>query len=405
MSHIRHLDPSEAYHACVDWSGSYSVAYSGNIDTGIFLKAFDVLATTVPLLRARLGRDARGFYFAATADQRAETVVVAGDEAAYLEQMGRPLDSAQGLCRLVLVTGEQGGHVILMLHHTIVDGRAGLALLDRLWRDYTALCQGETLQAEEPSGPPASAERLLGARGAEPSADLMRRRDTFSAVLATAPQPPKLPLVPDRIRLDRAATAELVGALRAEGLSVHAYVSGVATVALRAELGGDPGPREMVCGCPVDLRSRVSPPVPLEGSTNFVSGVEARVLVAADADPKQVGSEVKARLDLAIASGEAEAAILDPDRFAVEEQVPVDLVVTNLGPIPEFTAPEGVRVTDFRGFTTTTMPALLLFVVTSYGGRLSMEFTSPAGHLDAAQRARLVERTSALLHAVPAARG
>ncbi|SEQ48347.1 Condensation domain-containing protein [Streptomyces sp. yr375] len=401
----RHLDPSEAYHAFVDWSGSYSIEVAGSIDSDLLVGAFEALCDAVPLLSGSLGRDEHGFFFRIPPGRRPEIRVRDTDgtaqhqEAVYLEEMGSPLDSTRELCRLVLVRGDRRGHLILVLHHSMIDGRGGVTLLEKLCRNYTALSRGEQPPyATPPAVPQASAETLLkergAARGAEPAVD----RAALRAALAAAPSPAHLTVVPERVRLDQRHTAGLIESLRAEGFSVHGFVAGVATVALRE---GRPqgGALDMVCGCPVDLRNRVEPPVTVEESTNFVSGVEASVAVPRHADPMEIGRVVKERLDKAIDSGEAEHAILQAGQFTAATPVSVDLVVTNLGPIPPFTTPDGLRVTDFRGYTTTTMPGLLLFVVTSYDGRLSVELTSPHDLLSGPEREALKRRAAELLSA------
>ncbi|MYR44696.1 hypothetical protein [Streptomyces sp. SID5910] len=405
MSRLRYLDPSEAYHAFVDWSGSYSLAIDGAVDTDLLIRAFEALCDAVPLLAGSLGRDEKGYFFRLPPGQRPEiTVREVPDadeerESAYLAEMARPLDSGRGLCRLVLVRGPHTAHVILVLHHSMIDGRGGVTLLEKLCRNYTALAEHRTPPYAAPAAPAQlSAETLLKTRGRAGADGPAVDRAALRAALAAAPSPPPLRVVPQRLRLDARETSALRASLRTDGCSVHAFVAGAATVAVR-EGRPEPGTADLVCGCPVDLRSRTEPPVTVEESTNFVSGVETSVPVPRGADPTEVGRVVKERLDKAIDSGEAERAILQAGQFAAAEPVSVDLVVTNLGPLPEFTSPAGLRVTDFRGYTTTTMHGLLLFVVTSYGDRLSIEITSPEGLLSAEERTALADRTAELLRA------
>ncbi|MEU2713944.1 hypothetical protein [Streptomyces sp. NPDC007205] len=405
MSRLRYLDPSEAYHAFVDWSGSYSIAAVGALDPDRLIQAFTALCHAVPLLTGNLGRDEHGYFFGIPPGRLPDITLRETDgtpedeEAVYLAEMARPLDSTQELCRLVVVRSEHSARIILVLHHSMIDGRGGVTLLEKLCRNYTALTEGRTPPYATPAAPAQlSAETLLRDRHTAGVLESAVDRDALRAALAAAPSPEPLRVVPQRLRLDTEDTALLRDALRADSFSVHGFVAGAATVAVR---DGRPGTEalDLVCGCPVDLRNRTEPPVTVEESTNFVSGVETAVPVPRGADPTEVGRVIKERLDKAIDDGEAEHAILQAGQFAAAEPVSVDLVVTNLGPIPEFTAPRGLRVTDFRGYTTTTMHGLLLFVVTSYGGRLSIEITSPEGLLSTAERTALAERTAELLRA------
>lgn len=403
MPRLRYLDPSEAYHAFVDWSGSYSIAVDGAVDPDLLIQAFEALCDAVPLLKGNLGREENGFFFRIPSGRRPEVTLrepdgtEAGEGAVYLAEMARPLDSTQELCRLVLVRAEHSARIILVLHHSMIDGRGGVTLLEKLCRNYTALSGGRTPPYAAPEVPAQlSAETLLKARETAGVVEIAVDRGALRAALAGTPSPDGVRVMSQRLRLEEEETALLRDALRADGFSVHGFVAGAATVAVRAGRPGT-GPLDLVCGCPVDLRNRIEPPVTVEESTNFVSGVETTVAVPRNADPAEVGRVIKERLDKAVDDGEAERAILQAGQFAAAEPVSVDLVVTNLGPIPEFTAPEGLRITDFRGYTTTTMPGLLLFVVTSYGGRLSVEITSPEGLLSDTERAALTQRTAELL--------
>ncbi|MFI5974658.1 hypothetical protein [Streptomyces sp. NPDC051452] len=405
MSRLRYLDPSEAYHAFVDWSGSYSITVAGTLDPDRLIQAFRALCDAVPLLTGNLGRDEKGYFFSIPPGRLPSAVLRETDgtpeaeEDVYLAEMARPLDSTRELCRLVIVRAEHSARVILVLHHSMIDGRGGVTLLAKLCRNYTALTEGRTQPYTAPEVPSQrSAEALLRERDRAVVTESAVDRDALCAALAAAPSPEPHTVVPQRLRLDAEDTELLRASLRADSFSVHGFVAGAATVAVRE---GRPGTDalDLVCGCPVDLRARSEPPVTVEESTNFVSGVETVVSVPRGADPTAVGKAIKERLDKAVDDGEAERAILEAGQFAAAEPVSVDLVVTNLGPLPEFTAPRGLRITDFRGYTTTTMHGLLLFVVTSYGGRLSIEITSPEGLLSAAERTALAERTAELLRA------
>jgi hypothetical protein len=392
VSDHRQLDPSEIYHAAVDWSGAYSVTCQGPVDAMLLDRAFAALHARVPLLRGRLERNERGFRFRVASERVPETTVRSGGYEAYLAEMGRPLDSSRELSRLALVRGRDTSYVILSLHHAIADGRAGIALFERVWRNYTALIEGRPLPAGPVEPLPASAETLLVARGwvrDEPSEPIGPAADL-------AVPPPEV-VVPDRVSLDEAETARLFAYCKAEGLSVHGYVCGAALVACRDELRVGDGPLAMMCGCPVDLRYRVTPPVAADEATVFVSGVEFPVVVARGADPVGIGRAAKRTLDTAIASGEAERALfgLRPET-AAENRLP-DLVVTNVGPVTPFTTPDGLRITDFRGYTSTTIPGLLMFIVTSYGGRLSVDVSTPAGLLTEDQRAGVTARVAEIL--------
>src|SRR5204862_3489613 len=80
-------------------------------------------------------------------------------DASNVDEMRRGLDASRAVARLVLIPGGTGGEsrVVMALHHAVADACAGLAVLERLWRAYTALVTGA---APVPAGTMTGAEVL-----------------------------------------------------------------------------------------------------------------------------------------------------------------------------------------------------------------------------------------------------
>jgi len=432
MTGGRRLDPSEAFHASIDWAGNYSAVCEGTVDAEALGRAFTVLSAAAPLLRGRLIRDDEGFRFEVAERPRAEFTVRGGGEAAYREEMVRRLDSSRSLARLTLVTEEgsrhHGGgsrdreensrhhgegarhHVILTVHHAIADAGVGIALFARLWEIYTATVTAAPVTAAPIPGAatalPTSAERLLIARGAGRADGYGPGWDddagAVSRALSAAAGAFELPASEvARTRLDRDTTRRLTESVSGLGLSLHGFLCGAVLVACRDELREESGPTRLVCGSPVDLRAWLSPPVGPFEATNFVAGIEFPVTVPESADPLVVAQDATEGLDAAIAAIVPERVLLDSRRFSGSAVEVVDYAVSNIGRIPGLATPEGLAVTDFRGYTSTTVPGMPLFLVSVYDGRLSVELISAAGLLTADRRTRVVERLGDILRSVP----
>ncbi|MEU0840419.1 hypothetical protein ABZ370_13235 [Streptomyces sp. NPDC005962] len=409
MTGERRLDPSEAFHASIDWAGNYSAVCEGTVDAEALGRAFTVLSAAAPLLRGRLIRDDEGFRFEVDERPRAEFTVRGGGEAAYREEMIRRLDSSRSLARLTLVRGPGGEgsrhHVILTLHHAIADAGVGIALFARLWEIYTATVTAAPIPGAA-TALPTSAERLLIARGAGRADGYGPGWDddagAVSRALSAAAGAFELPASEvARTRLDRDTTRRLTESVSGFGLSLHGFLCGAVLVACRDELREESGPTRLVCGSPVDLRAWLSPPVGPFEATNFVAGIEFPVTVPESADPLVVARDATEGLDAAIAAIVPERVLLDSGRFSGSAVEVVDYAVSNIGRIPGLATPEGLTVTDFRGYTSTTVPGMPLFLVSVYDGRLSVELISAAGLLTADRRTRVVERLGDILRSVP----
>ncbi|MFI0778853.1 hypothetical protein [Streptomyces sp. NPDC021212] len=412
MTGRRHLDPSEAFHASIDWAGNYSALCEGTVDGEALGRAFAALSDAAPLLRGRLIRDKGGFHFEVAGHPRAEFTVRGGGEAAYREEMVRRLDSSRSLARLTLITdgaarhGEvPRHHVILTLHHAIADAGVGIALFARLWEIYTATVTG-TPVPRPAAALPISAERLLIARGAGRADGYGPGWDDDAAAVSRALSAAAGAFVLPasevaRARFDRDTTRRLIESVSGLGLSLHGFLCGAVLVACRDELREESGPARLVCGSPVDLRAWLSPPVGPFEATNFVAGIEFAVTVPESADPLTVAHDATGGLDAAIAAIVPERVLLDSRRFSGSAVEVVDYAVSNIGRIPDLATPEGLAITDFRGYTSTTVPGMPLFLVSVYDERLSVELISAAGLLTAEQRTRVIDRLGDVLRSAP----
>jgi hypothetical protein len=183
-----------------------------------------------------------------------------------------------------------------------------------------------------------------------------------------------------RLLLDADRTERLRKSARAAGVSVHGLIGSALLTIVRRRLGGD-GPRVLGCLSPVDLRSRLDPPVPASTMVAAVTTHLHAVEVDADTDPLALARELGTHLRDAIERGDhfQDMRIMTevPKHPALQMGT---VIVTNMGSVPGPRLPEGTELTDVR-----LVPAReqyfpqagrspLMACVVSFDGRLAIEF-------------------------------
>jgi hypothetical protein len=132
----------------------------------------------------------------------------------------------------------------------------------------------------------------------------------------------------------------------------------------------------MTCGHGVDLRTRLTPELPLSTALNCITGLQTTLAVGHDDRPETVGRKVADQVADALARR-------DPERFllaALEAgargiAVPVPVVsygISNVGRIPAHPVPHGMELLRFGG--TANAPGMPPKIgVASFGGRLLVQ--------------------------------
>ncbi|MGW8063945.1 phthiocerol/phthiodiolone dimycocerosyl transferase family protein [Streptomyces ziwulingensis] len=378
-----------------------SCTLRGPVDVPALSAAFDALTEANPALRSRIEQDGAGHVLRLLdEDERPRLATRAGDEEeAYAAELNRPLPVGGPLSRAVLVSASDGeSHLfVLVVDHTVTDGHSSIALHNALWDRYRALVDAEPAGPAAPSGRPLWPEpvsRLL------PPADEADTAKYLDGRLEEARRHP-VELVPydvrrpsstgheagpdghievSRLTLDPVLTGRLRRTARGSGVSVHALIAATLLATARRRLGGD-GPRTLGCLSPVDLRSRLSPPLPA-GATVPAVTTHLQTLEVSDAsEPLDLARAVHARLGDFLDRG---------DHFhemRITPEIPrnpalqlATVIATNMGVVPGPRLPRGLRAVDVR-----LVPARehyfpqagrspLMACVVSFEGRLSVEF-------------------------------
>ncbi|MCX2926276.1 phthiocerol/phthiodiolone dimycocerosyl transferase family protein [Streptomyces sp. NEAU-W12] len=388
-----------------------SCALRGRVDVGALSTAFDAVTQAHPTLRTRIMPDGQGFVLQLlTEDERPRLITRTGGEEAYAAELNTPLPVGGPLSRAVLVSTPEGDRhlFVLVVDHTVTDGHSSITLHNAVWDHYRALVEGHESEetvvtagaapSDSGDGPqwPQPVSRLLPDADPTATAAYLERRveETRRHPVELVPYDVPGPAAPStgqntaaagdidiqRLALDEELTARLRRTARQAGVSVHSLVAAALLTTARHRLGGD-GPRTLGCLSPVDLRSRLSPPLPASVMVSAVTTHLQTLDVATDTDPMALARTVHTRLGDFIARAD------HYHEMRITPEIPrnpalqlATVIATNMGVVPGPRLPTGLHVTDIR-----LVPARehyfpqagrspVMACVVSFEGRLAIEF-------------------------------
>ncbi|MCD9145060.1 phthiocerol/phthiodiolone dimycocerosyl transferase family protein [Streptomyces albireticuli] len=373
----------------------------GTVDADLLRRTLAELADVHPLLRCRVvteGRDGGktgsegALEFRLQDDFRPEldvTDVTDGGDAAYLRLINTRQDWTEGLFRGRLLRDGSSSRVVLVVHHGIADGRSAFALLDEMWRRYTALASGTGLSVPVGRRLPDAVDTRLASVVSDAEADefldlVARGTAEGGPVPATLPpdgdgatDAPRDRFALDRVELDTATTEALVATARAHDLTVNALLCGAVLATVRAHLEPAAGALPMLCGHAADLRSSLRPELSASTVLNCASGLGTMLAVDAGADPVALAREVSADVRAALARRDPGRFMLASQRVRGEAEaaalgVRPTIAVSNVGRIPRHPVPEGLTVVRDEGYAMAVgMPPKL--TVFTYDGKLTAQ--------------------------------
>ncbi|KOT30661.1 protein kinase [Streptomyces caelestis] len=378
-----------------------SCSLRGPVDVAALSAAFDAMTEANPPLRSRIEQDGAGHVLRVLGEaERPRLVTRTGaEEEAYAAELNRPLPVGGPLSRAVLVSAPDGeSHLfVLVVDHTVIDGHSSIALHNALWDRYRALVDGEsTAEGAGPGLPrlPEPVSRLLPPADDADTAKYLdgRLEETRRHPVELVPYDVRRPSAtgheagPDghievrRLTLDPDLTSRLRRTARGSGVSVHALIAATLLVTARRRLDGD-GSRTLGCLSPVDLRSRLSPPLPASAPVPAVTTHLQALGVSESSEPLELARAVHARLSDFISRGDHFHEMrITPEIPRTPALQLATVIATNMGVVPGPRLPDGLRAVDVR-----LVPAReqyfpqagrspVMACVVSFEGRLSIEF-------------------------------
>ncbi|MFG2719756.1 condensation domain-containing protein [Streptomyces sp. NPDC048416] len=384
----------------------------GRPDPELMRRALNLLTERHPILRCEVTSGEAGLSLRTRDRVEPPLVVLDGVEDTYAELINTRPDWTESLLHAWLLTDGERSQVVLGVHHGVADGRSAFALLDEFWQYYTALAAGADLAPERREElSPAIDTRLAGSF---PEAELDALVEAIAqgadgikpAVLSTEgvgrPDRPAAArrFVVDRLEFDPQTTDAVVAAARTRGVTVNSLVTGLVLTAVRAQLAPEQGPLTLTCGHGVDLRTRLTPELPLSTVLNCITGLQTTLSVSHDDRPETVGREVADQVAGALAARNPERFLLAALRAGAQGiALPVPAVsygISNVGRIPAHPVPADMELLRFGG--TANAPGMPPKIgVASFGGRLLVQNEYDSWTYGPEQMGRLRETLRAAL--------
>ncbi|WP_443046678.1 phthiocerol/phthiodiolone dimycocerosyl transferase family protein [Streptomyces sp. DSM 40750] len=371
-----------------------SCALDGPVDPVALSAAFEAVTAEQPQLLARIVPDGDGHALELLPEaERPRLLMRTGGEESYAEELNTPLTVGGPLTRAVLVTDpdEERHTLLLSIDHVIADGHSAVALLNLVWDRYRELIGGTEAPRPPVAEFPEPISTLLPHSDAAETAKHLEQRvgkvgrhpaELVPYDVKATEEAPEEPhrIEVQRLLLDTEQTARLRERARAEGLSVHGLISAALLLAARRRLDGT-DPRLLGCLSPVDLRSRLSPPVPADLMVAAVT-MHLQVLpVGEESDVLELAREVRDALRDFIDRGAhfQEMRIMPSAREHPTLHLGT-VIVTNMGAVSGPRLPEGTRVTDVRlapareNYFPQAGRSPIMACVATFDGRLAIEF-------------------------------
>ncbi|MFD0362842.1 acyltransferase [Nocardia sp. GCM10030253] len=388
---VRVLAPSEERFVRHGTYTGRSVSVVGDLDIDAVRAAFAALRRAYPVVICRIEEDTAGRGYLLRPRQRPPVGVWANlGDPDTVRLPAEPIDPADQLVYLDVVLSDAGrSRITLFAHHSIADAGHCVELLARLWDHYTDCVESGTTTVV-PHDYPQSLEWHAAAHGITRSElsgfdDVARPLDPEEQSLPADPATaaPSVLVRPLRAVLDRAATARIIGLGRHQGVTVNGLVTAAllrAYVSEKDRATGDP----VSVGClyPVDMRSRLTPPVPAAAGTNMAGLASFAAEVDVSAGVIELARQISSRLHHDLAEGITQQSVLHfPDFFGPTRihSLAGHVAVTNTGVVPTFRVPANIELSDYEIVYVSAHPrpsagasAAVTFLVYTFTGCLTV---------------------------------
>ncbi|MER6363627.1 hypothetical protein [Kitasatospora sp. NPDC001527] len=349
-----------------------SVRLEGPVDASVMDRAARLLQRDHPLLRCSLLRTDDDVALVLS-DEAPGLAVAAPDANSLADELNVPLPGNRPLSRISLSRTADSAVLSLAGDHAGTDGRLNTLLLRRLLGYYTDLSRGVEPAPSGRSAFEGSLEEALLA-AYEPGPVRLPAETAPPLTLAGEPGEPGEP-GPQGVHglgYDRDTTAALVAAARKGGISLTSLLAGALACAVRARFPGA-GRMPVSAAFAVDLRPRVTPPIPPDAPFCCVARLVSATDVDAGERPVEVGRRIGTKLKALLEQEEIQHRLVAQRLAGTPTPLPpMSFMVSNIGVIEDHPVPDGLRITDSRWAGTSRGPVPSLYGSTA-DGRLTLD--------------------------------
>ncbi|WP_242886372.1 phthiocerol/phthiodiolone dimycocerosyl transferase family protein [Actinomadura litoris] len=351
-----------------------TVTAEGDLDAGALDRAMGLLARAHPILRTQIVQTGGERFVLRVAAGR-PPLVLHEDGTTFTDVVTAPWRVGERAARLVVFREGRRCTIVLAIHHAVSDGRLITALLQRLVEHYDALVSGVPLPAADRDELDPPLEEVLRREGPPDPAPLPR----------PAPPPEVATLAPRTVqpngpasfgfinlRLDPEATARFVAAAKQNGLSVSSLVVGAMATSLRT-LHETGGPLTLALCLQVDLRARMSPPIPPEAAMSAVGSVIINLPVAREATPVEVGVRVDGEMEATADRALHQARLLAAGTLDLSGTQEISVSISNLGRLSFPATAGGLRFEAIRSVATMPFMRVPALVSNTVNGALNLD--------------------------------
>ncbi|MFI1769169.1 protein kinase [Streptomyces sp. NPDC020800] len=346
--------------------GVASCVLDGPVDVAALSTAFEQAKARQPTLLTRIVPTPTGHALALLSEApRLHLRIWTRDESAYRQELNTPLPVGGPLVRVTLFSTPDGKRhlFVLAVDHLIGDGRSMITLLNRVWsyyQEHTGLAEGRCPPPEPTAGFPAPVSTLLPRSGEGEDEEYAKRRiedarlhpvelvpyDIPASGRNEAAQPHQIDV--QRILLGAHQTSRLLERTRTERLTAHALLSTALLMSARRCFDGE-GLRDLACLSPIDLRPRLSPPLPADTMVAAVTAHLQRLAVSPGSEPLQLARRVNNELRDFLKRGShfREMRIMPAVRRHPALQLST-VIVSNMGKMTAPCLPGGLHMSDVR---------------------------------------------------------
>ncbi|MFI9407900.1 hypothetical protein [Nocardia sp. NPDC052316] len=366
----------------------YGMLAVGRLDIDLLRAAFLALTDRNPVLYARIGQAGDRYYLEPQEPYALPFEISDGDPDEFLSAPVDSLDQSEHVARLQVVRRGDIAAVAFTFNHVIADGNAAAALVWEVWANYTALVEVGELSAAAPRPIPFGPQQLLDPHDAHPPQLPPTEFQSPATHLTGATSLARLTTV----QLDADRTTGIIEAVRARGTTMHAAVAG-AVIAAERSLIDRTGSVPMLVRSTVDFRALLPLPIEVLDITNGIGNVITGQLVGPDDPPLRLGETVVSDIRARVADGQAVYSSIGffPTPQLAAAAPPISYI-GNVGRIPELKVPAELAITDIRLASPSFPTNAAMYLVYTYGGRLTISVLQPVDGITEARQQQLTDR-------------
>lgn len=373
---------------------TYAVSYAGEIEESHLAYAFDLLRLKYPVLRAHIDPDTDSLYLPSRSDIGG-LIVKRLHEDCWRREAVADWETNRTLAQLVLFRGKNRGIVALRMNHAIADATAELHIFHDLWHLYNEVSAEHTIGITEQELLPQSPTEILTERWPNFTEDF---RTMDQARLETRhPTANTSDILEREINLSLSDTARITKGTRDHQITVNSLLSAAIMLTVQSEYG-EIGIPTLRMNTVINLRNHVSPRVSPTETTNLLASYSDLFRNSPAEDVLQLSRKVGEKIAKAIKENNIVPLGFEHRRVnTTSNSAEYDRLfgVDNLGRIPRFPQPNGLRLDEFFYIMRSAkMPPHNdgLYVPYTYDGRLMILCRLPASDYTAAQVDALVDR-------------